>query len=97
MDLKYVLYEQIDNIAKITLNRPEVGNALNLNLTKDLFLAISGVQADSSIKAVIVTRAGKEFCAGGDVNYLLHVVSELSPIQIRDFLIELGKPIMAIR
>jgi 2-(1,2-epoxy-1,2-dihydrophenyl)acetyl-CoA isomerase len=97
MDLKYVLYEKIDNIAKITLNRPEVGNALDLNLARDLFLAISEVKSDSSIKAVVVTGAGKVFSAGGDVNYLLDVVSELSPIQIRDFLIELGKPIMALR
>lgn len=37
MDLKYVLYEKIDNIVKITLNRAEVGSALDLNLTKDFF------------------------------------------------------------
>ena len=97
MDLKYVLYEKIDNIVKITLNRAEVGSALDLNLTRDLFLAISEVKSDSSIKAVVLTGAGKVFSAGGDVNYLLDVVSELSPIQIRDFLIELGKPIMALR
>ena len=55
MNLKYVLYEEIDNIVKITLNRPEVGNALDLNRTRDLFLAIREVREDSSIKAVIVT------------------------------------------
>ena len=97
MNLKYVLYEKIENIAKITLNRPEVGNAFDLNLSKDFFMAVSEVQEDPSIKAVIITGAGKTFSAGGDVNYLLEVVSELSPIQIRDFLIELGKPIMALR
>lgn len=97
MDLKYVLYEKIDNIAKIILNRPEVGNAFDLNLSKEFFLTVNEVREDPSIKAVVITGAGKTFSAGGDVNYLLKVVSKLSPIQIRDFLIELGKPILALR
>jgi len=97
MDLKYVIYEKTEGIAKITLNRPEVGNALDLALAKDFFEAVSDVESDTSMRVLIVTGAGKAFCAGGNVKYLLEVVSQLTPIEIRNFLMELGKPIMALR
>jgi 2-(1,2-epoxy-1,2-dihydrophenyl)acetyl-CoA isomerase len=67
MDLKYVIYQKTPPIAKITLNRPEIGNALELNLARDLLAAVEDIRSDNSIMVVVITGAGKTFCAGGDV------------------------------
>ncbi|MEW6265067.1 MAG: enoyl-CoA hydratase-related protein [Thermodesulfobacteriota bacterium] len=92
-----VVLEVKDNIAKITLNRPQFGNALNPELANDLLDAVNKIEADDSVKAVIITGAGKAFCAGGDLKYLLDVVSNLKPHQVRDFLMNLGAPILRLR
>ncbi|MDD5169674.1 MAG: enoyl-CoA hydratase/isomerase family protein [Syntrophales bacterium] len=86
-----------DNIAKITLNRPQFGNALIPELANDFLKAVNKVEADDSVRAVIITGAGKAFCAGGDLRYLLDVVSNLKPHEVRDFLMNLGAPILKLR
>ena len=66
MDLENVLYELDDNVALITLNRPDALNALSLGLTRDLNAAISKAIEDSC-RAIVLTGAGRAFCAGGDL------------------------------
>ena len=56
-----------DGVATLTLNRPDAFNALNLALGRDLFHAVLEVDDDASVRAVVITGAGKAFCAGGDV------------------------------
>jgi 2-(1,2-epoxy-1,2-dihydrophenyl)acetyl-CoA isomerase len=56
-----------DGVATLTLNRPDAFNALDLALGRDLFHAVLEVDDDPAVRAVIVTGAGKAFCAGGDV------------------------------
>ncbi len=56
-----------DGVATLTLNRPDAYNALDLALGRDLFHAVLEVDDDPAVRAVIVTGAGKAFCAGGDV------------------------------
>lgn len=55
------------SIARITLNRPDAANALNLELARDLMHAALQCDQDPSIRAVILTGAGRMFCAGGDL------------------------------
>src|SRR5579875_990243 len=62
-----VLFEVHDGVATITLNRPEVLNALNDDLYRGLADAVSAVAADSGIRCAILTGAGRAFCAGADV------------------------------
>ena len=62
-----VLYEVRDAVATITLNRPEAYNALNLTLARDLFQAVLEADEDPAVRCIVVTGAGKAFCAGGDV------------------------------
>jgi 2-(1,2-epoxy-1,2-dihydrophenyl)acetyl-CoA isomerase len=54
-------------VATITLNRPEVFNALNLPMAEALVRAIQTCMADDGIRAVILTGTGRGFCAGGDM------------------------------
>lgn len=67
MTYEMVRYEVTDNIATITLNRPEVYNALDLSLGRGLFHATIEADEDRAVRCIVVTGAGKAFCAGGDV------------------------------
>lgn len=58
-----------DGVATVLLNRPEAGNALNLDLTRALHQAAVRCDADPSVRAVLLTGAGRFFCVGGDLKY----------------------------
>lgn len=62
-----IRYEVKDAVATITLNRPEAYNALNLALGRELFHAALDADEDRAVRCIVVTGAGRAFCAGGDV------------------------------
>jgi 2-(1,2-epoxy-1,2-dihydrophenyl)acetyl-CoA isomerase len=62
-----VTVARADGVATLTLNRPEVFNALDLALGRDLFHGVLELDDDPAVRAVVLTGAGKAFCAGGDV------------------------------
>jgi 2-(1,2-epoxy-1,2-dihydrophenyl)acetyl-CoA isomerase len=65
-----VLTQKHENILEITLNRPDVYNALNLDMMKVLSETLSSAAKDSSIKGVLLTGKGKAFCSGGDLKWI---------------------------
>jgi 2-(1,2-epoxy-1,2-dihydrophenyl)acetyl-CoA isomerase len=67
MSYETLTLARADGVATLTLNRPEAFNALNIALGRDLFHAVLEVDDDPSVRAVVITGAGKAFCAGGDV------------------------------
>ena len=67
MDFKFLTLERHDGVATITLNRPEAFNALSLGLGRDLFHASLEVDEDPAVRCVVVTGAGRAFCAGQDL------------------------------
>jgi 2-(1,2-epoxy-1,2-dihydrophenyl)acetyl-CoA isomerase len=62
-----LLFDVKDNIARITLNRPDSANALNAEMGKDLMHAALQCSEDPNIRAVILTGAGRMFSGGGDL------------------------------
>jgi enoyl-CoA hydratase/carnithine racemase len=62
-----VLYEIDDGIATVTLNRPERLNAWNAQLAAELSAALDAADADGSVRAIMLTGAGRAFCAGADL------------------------------
>jgi enoyl-CoA hydratase/carnithine racemase len=58
-------------IATITLNRPDRLNALTFEIYDELRQTIRAIDADSGVRAVIITGAGKAFCSGGDVHDII--------------------------
>ena len=67
----------IDNIiAKVTLNRPEVLNALNVEMAEELIRVFQELRTHDDIRAVVLTGAGRAFCAGGDVKQMLSVIDK---------------------
>ena len=66
-DFETILFEQIGAVAKITLNRPEAANGMNIAMGKELMAAAIHCEDDASIRAVLITGKGKMFSAGGDL------------------------------
>jgi enoyl-CoA hydratase/carnithine racemase len=63
-----LLYDIADGIATITLNRPDKLNAFNSQMMLDLIAAFDATDADDAVKVVIITGAGRGFCAGADLS-----------------------------
>ncbi len=63
-----ILYDVEDGIATITLNRPEKLNAFTTQMMSDMIAAFDLTDADDNVRAVIVTGAGRAFCAGADLS-----------------------------
>jgi 2-(1,2-epoxy-1,2-dihydrophenyl)acetyl-CoA isomerase len=62
-----VLLDVRAGVARLTLNRPDVANAIDLDLARALAAATRRVRADPAVRVVLLTGAGSRFCAGGDV------------------------------
>jgi 2-(1,2-epoxy-1,2-dihydrophenyl)acetyl-CoA isomerase len=62
-----ILYEMQGNVALLTLNRPDRRNAMNMELNRELLAGFERAASDDQVRAVLVTGAGKGFCAGADL------------------------------
>lgn len=62
-----ICYEQQDNIVLLTINRPEALNALNSTVIGELEQAVSQVEQDETVGALILTGSGRSFVAGADI------------------------------
>ena len=67
MAFQHLIVERAAHVATVTLNRPDTYNALNLGLGRELFAASIELDEDPAVRCVVITGAGKSFCAGGDV------------------------------
>lgn len=67
-DLETIRYEVSDRIATITLDRPDALNALNAAMERELVQIWDRVDADDDVRAVVVTGAGRAFCAGYEIS-----------------------------
>jgi len=65
-----LLIEQKDGVLTITLNRPEVLNALTMGMMKGIRDSLKKAESDKSVKAIIITASGRAFCAGADLGDL---------------------------
>ncbi|MEI8391447.1 MAG: crotonase/enoyl-CoA hydratase family protein [Actinomycetes bacterium] len=68
MAYQEIIYEVSEQIATITLNRPEKLNAFTNRMLKEIISAFDESDADDNVRAVIVTGAGRAFCAGADLS-----------------------------
>src|SRR5580704_7809213 len=87
-----VLEERKGNVAVIRLNRPDKLNALNVELGRGLVHALLHASQDSSVRAVVITGAGRAFCAGGDLEFILDLRKRNASDELKT-LLEAGKEI----
>lgn len=69
MEFKTILYKLEDGIATVTLNRPDVLNAVNMDMRKDFADLTEQLFFDDDVRVVIFTGAGRGFSAGGDMSH----------------------------
>ena len=92
-----------NQVATLTLNRPATRNALDEVMKRELTQAVREVQADRSIRALVLAGAGGVFCAGGDIRAMQGAVLDSAGwrermSQVRDFiepLINMDRPVIA--
>ena len=89
-----VLVEKKRRVAVLTFNRPEVMNAINLGLIKDVSRALEELEADGEVRVVIMTGAGRAFSTGHDMAASNPEITELINFS-EGKLLSFGKPIIA--
>jgi 2-(1,2-epoxy-1,2-dihydrophenyl)acetyl-CoA isomerase len=67
MSYETILFDVQDRVGRLTLNRPESGNAMNAAMMRELCDVAIRCDEDPEVRAVVVAGAGKMFCAGGDL------------------------------
>ena len=77
-------FEVAEAVATITLNRPEALNALTIALKRDLLAAFVAVGRDRSVRAVVLTGAGRAFCAGQDLKERLESNAPPLAVELRE-------------
>lgn len=85
-----LLIQKENGVCKITLNRPEIFNSFNREMAMALQKALDACQKDDEIRCVLLTGAGKAFCAGQD----LKEVIEPNDIELEDIVNEHYNPII---
>ena len=102
MTTEAVLYSKNQNVAIITLNRPERLNAINKDLLKGLIEKLEMARQDKAVVSVILTGAGRAFCAGEDLKEtsagksFADWIEETEGLQdVQRVILALGKPLIA--
>jgi enoyl-CoA hydratase/carnithine racemase len=71
-NFEVILYEKLDNVAYVTLNRPKALNAYNIRMRDELYEVLSAIRDDDEVRVAILKGAGeKAFCAGADLTEFL--------------------------
>jgi|GEM_PF-73885 len=89
-DTNTVLFEKEGDIGVITLNRPERYNAVTDEIVSGITTAINKIRKDDDIRAVVITGAGKGFCAGAD----MAVFGQITPEEGRAYITSTYQPLM---
>ena len=80
---KTILVEKKDKVAIVTLNRPDKLNAANLEMRLEILDSLDDLRVDDKIRVVVVTGAGRAFCAGADISEFGEYTSDLKEQQAR--------------
>jgi len=94
MDFSSIKYSKNEAVVTITLNRPEALNALNREMTTELREAFLRVEGDKNVRVVILTGAGRGFCAGADLGMIKEATGANDQ---RQLLISLNRLVLSMR
>ena len=81
-----VLVRREDAVATIVLNRPERLNAVDNHIRDGLEAALDTVERDPGVRVVVITGAGRGFCAGGDIQKLMELKEGYHSVAFREYL-----------
>ena len=100
-----LIFGREGSVARLTLNRPRIGNALDLSLARALMEAAIRCDEDETIRCVVLTGAGKLFCAGGDIGSFAEAADNIAGLlkQLTAYLhmaisrfARMGKPLVTV-
>src|SRR5271168_708782 len=78
------IYEVADRLATITLNRPDKLNAWTATMEREVRSAVERAEADDAVRVIVLTGAGRGFCAGADMSLLGAVAKQGVTDQVRE-------------
>jgi enoyl-CoA hydratase/carnithine racemase len=81
-----ILYDVAESVATVTLNRPDKLNAWTGQMEKEVQAAMAQAEADDAVRVIILTGAGRGFCAGADMQDLGKVAGTSSPAELERIL-----------
>lgn len=81
---KCIEFEKGEGIGRLTLNRPQALNALNLQTISEIEKALRDSEKDKDIKVIVITGKGRSFCVGADLKELQNILKD--PMELEDFL-----------
>jgi len=97
MDYENILVSEANGILTITLNRPEKLNAFVGHMRRDLAEALEHAGSERSVRVVVITGAGRAFCAGGDVEFMAELMQRRDSEEFARILGAGRRVILAIR
>ncbi len=71
-------------VARLTLNRPDLHNAMNAELIEEMQAVLTEIEASNDIRVVILSGAGQSFCAGGDLNWMKSNISKTRAQRVKE-------------
>lgn len=92
-----ILTETLEGVTTITLNRPDKLNAFTGTMREDLLAALTSAGQDPACRVVVITGAGRAFCAGGDIEYMSRLREQRDTEGLRKLLDAGARIVMAIR
>jgi enoyl-CoA hydratase/carnithine racemase len=103
MTYKTITLDIAGGIATLTLNRPERKNALDLSIRDEIGDAVAKLRSDDAVRALVLTGAGGDFCAGGDIRSMasIELSAETGRQRLRDIhawlrdLMEFDRPVIS--
>ncbi len=94
-ELRTVHVERLDNIAILTLNRPDSLNSISVQLLEDFNLALDRILAERPrVRCLILTGAGRAFCSGGDISAHRDRPADHEPYDLGDVLHRMFNPML---
>ena len=91
MEFANVIYEKKEGLAKITLNRPDVLNALDVKTLEEIYAAMEDIEDDITVRVAVITATGRAFCTGAD----LTGIASIPPDKPRDYFLRLWNKVFS--
>ncbi len=92
-DFEFILCDVQDGVGTVTLNRPDKLNAFAGRMRQELSQAVSQVANDDAVRCVVITGAGRAFCAGADIGYMKELIANSDEAAFAD-LVEAGRDVV---
>ena len=93
MSLEQVTLDRADGVGTLTLNRPDKLNAFAGRMRQEIAEGLDELESDESVRVLVITGAGRAFCAGGDVTYMADLV-ERRDVEAMAALVDAGRHVV---